>query len=92
MYFRPLDLRSNKRQLFNVSWYNVFRERDPEIEVNPDYSVLSFLHRYNNSDAVNVFSTTSNLEVSGKFGKIHFTSQYRKLFPSGRQFSIRFFF
>ena len=91
MYFRPLDLRSNKRQLFNVSWYNVFRERDPEIEVNPDYSVLSFLHRYNNSDAVNVFSTTSNLEVSGKFGKIHFTSQYRKLFPSGRQFSIRFF-
>ena len=91
MYFRPLDLRSNKRQQLNVSWYNVFRERDPEIEVNPDYSVLSFLHRYNNSDAVNVFSTTSNLEVSGKFGKIHFTSQYRKLFPSGRQFSVRFF-
>ena len=27
MYFRPFDLRSNKRQLLNISWYNVFRER-----------------------------------------------------------------
>jgi hypothetical protein len=91
MYFRPFDLRSNKRQLLNVSWYNVFRDRDPNIEVNPDYSVLRFLHRYSNSDAVNVFSTNSNLELSRKFGKIYFSSQYRKLFPSGRQFAIRFF-
>ena len=91
MYFRPFDLRSNKRQLLNVSWYNVFRDRDPNIEVNPDYSVLRFLHRYSNSDAVNVFSTNSNLELSKKFGKIYFSSQYRKLFPSGRQFAIRFF-
>ena len=91
MYFRPMDLRSNKRQLFNISSYNVLRDRDPNVEVDPDYSILSLLHRYNNSDAVNVFSTTSNLEISNKFGKIHFTSQYRKLFPSGRQFSIRFF-
>ena len=91
MYFRPFDLRSNKRQLLNVSWYNVFRDRDPDIEVNPDYSVLRFLHRYENADAVNVFSTNSNFEISNKFGKLTFTSQYRKLFPSGRQFSIRFF-
>ena len=55
MYFRPFDLRSNKRQLFNISWYNVFRDRDPNIQTAPDYSVLSLLHRYNNSDAVNVF-------------------------------------
>ena len=91
MYFRPLDLRSNKRQLFNISWYNVFRDRDPNIDVSPDYSVVSILHRYNNSDAVNVFSTNSNLELSKKFGKIYFTTLYRKLFPSGRQFGIRFF-
>ena len=91
MYFRPMDLRSNKRQLFNISWYNVFRDRDPNIDVSPDYSVVSILHRYNNSDAVNVFSTNSNLELSNKFGKIYFTTQYRKLFPSGRQFGIRFF-
>ena len=68
MYFRPLDLRSNKRQLFNISWYNVFRDRDPNIDVSPDYSVVSILHRYNNSDAVNVFSTNSNLELSKKAG------------------------
>jgi len=91
MYFRPMDLRSNKRQFLNVSWYNVFRDRDPNIEVSPDYSVLAFLYRYNNSDAVNVFSTSSNLEVSNKFGKVYFTSIYRKLFPSGRQLSLRFF-
>jgi hypothetical protein len=91
MYFRPFDLRSNKRQLLNISWYNVFRDRDPNIEVSPDYSVLRFLHRYENADAVNVFSTNSNIEISNKFGKISFTSRYRKLFPSGRQFSIRFF-
>ena len=91
MYFRPFDLRSNKRQLLNISWYNVFRDRDPNVEVSPDYSVLRFLHRYENADAVNVFSTNSNIEISNKFGKISFTSRYRKLFPSGRQFSIRFF-
>jgi len=91
MYFRPMDLRSNKRQFLNVSWYNVFRDRDPNIEVSPDYSVLAFLYRYNNSDAVNVFSTSSNMEVSNKFGKVYFTSIYRKLFPSGRQLSLRFF-
>jgi hypothetical protein len=91
MYFRPLDLRSNKRQLLNISWYNVFRDRDPEVEVNPDYSVVSLLHAYNNEDAVNKFSTSSNLEVANKFGKIHFTSRYRKLFPSGRYFALRLF-
>lgn len=91
MYFRPLDLRSNKRQFFNISWYNVFRDRDPEIQVTPDYSVLSMLHRYNNSDAVDVFTTNSNLEISNKFGKIYFSTNYRKLYPSGRQFSLRFF-
>ena len=91
MYFRPFDLRSNKRQLFNIYWYNVFRDRDPNIQTAPDYSVLSLLHRYNNSDAVNVFSTNSNFEASNKFGKIYFSSNYRKLFPSGRQFAIRFF-
>lgn len=91
MYFRPFDLRSNKRQIVNVSWYNVFRDRDPNVEVNPDYSVLSFAHGYNNSDAVNVFATRSNLEIASKFGKIYFSSRYRKLFPSGRQFAVRFF-
>jgi hypothetical protein len=91
MYFRPFDLRSNKRQLLNATWYNVFRDRDPNVTVNPDYSILSFIHRYENADAVTVFNTSSNLEVSKSFGKIHFSSQYRKLFPSGRQFSIRFF-
>lgn len=91
MYFRPLDLRSNKRQLLNFSWFNVFRDKDPNIQVSPDYSILNVLHRYNNSDAVNVFTTNSNFEASAKFGKIYFSSNYRKLFPSGRQFSIRFF-
>jgi hypothetical protein len=91
MYFRPYDLRSNKRQLLNISWFNVFRDRDPNVQVSPDYSVLNILHRYNNSDAVNVFATNSNVEVSNKFGKIYFSTNYRKLFPSGRQFAVRLF-
>jgi hypothetical protein len=91
MYFRPLDLRSNKRQLLNFSWFNVFRDKDPNVQVTPDYSVFNILHRYNNSDAVNVFATNSSFEASSKFGKIYFSSNYRKLFPSGRQFAIRFF-
>ena len=91
MYFRPYDLRSNKRHLLNISWFNVFRDRDPNVQVSPDYSVLNILHRYNNSDAVNVFATNSNVEVSNKFGKIYFSTNYRKLFPSGRQFAVRLF-
>jgi len=91
MYFRPYDLRSNKRQLLNFSWFKVFRDRDPNIVVAPDYSVLNILHRYNNSDAVNVFTTNSSLEASSNFGKVYFSSNYRKLFPSGRQFAVRLF-
>ncbi|MEK9613073.1 MAG: hypothetical protein VW080_04015 [Flavobacteriaceae bacterium] len=91
MYFRDSDLRSNKKQLLNFSWYNVLRDRDPNIETNPDYSVLSILHRYSNPGTIDFFSADSNFEISDKFGKIHFSSQYRKLFPSGRKLSLRFF-
>ena len=91
MYFRPYNLQSNKRQLLNVSWYNVFRDRNPEIEVSPDYSIISLLHRYENSNAVNTFSTNSNTEIANNFAKIYFSSEYRKLFRSGRQLSLRFF-
>ena len=33
----------------------------------------------------------SSLELSNSFSKASFNFDYRKLFPSGRQFQVRFF-
>jgi len=90
-YFRTPDFRSNKRKLLSVSWYNVFREKDPEIETSPDYSVLNLRHIHSNKGALKHFTSNSSLEFSNQFGKIQWSVDYRKLFPSGRQFGVRFF-
>ena len=89
--FRTQDLRSNKRKLLNISWYNVQREKDLNIETEPDYSILNLRYDFLNKGAINYLTFRSSVELSKNFGKIIFENNYRKLFPSGRQLEIRFF-
>ncbi len=89
--FRTPNLRSNKRQLLNVSWYNVHREKDLDIKTDPDYSILNLRYDFLNKGAINYLTFRSSIELSKNFGKIVFENNYRKLFPSGRQLEIRFF-
>ena len=89
--FRTQDLRSNKRKLLNISWYNVQREKDLNIETEPDYSILNLRYDFLNKGAINYLTFRSSIELSKNFGKIIFENNYRKLFPSGRQLEIRFF-
>jgi len=90
-YFRTPDMRSNKAQLLRASWYNVFREKDPNVETAPDYSVLNLRHLYSDKGALNYFTANTSLELSNPFGKLQWSMDYRKLYPSGRQLAIRFF-
>ena len=90
-FYRDSDLRSNKRQALNLSLYNVQRENEPEINTSPDYQVLNLSYTFSNKGSVRYFTSNSNLEISDQFGKIHGSLDYRKLFPSGRQFAFRLF-
>jgi len=90
-YFRTPDMRSNKVKLLRASWYNVFREKEPNVETTPDYSVLNFRHLISNKGALKHFTSNTSVELSNPFGKMQWSMDYRKLFPSGRQLGIRFF-
>jgi hypothetical protein len=90
-FIRTPDFRSNKGQIFSLFYYSVFRENLKDPEINPNYNILSAKYLYFNKTAIKHFTVKSNLEVSKGFGKIDFTTNYRKLFPSGRQISGRLF-
>ena len=92
-FYRTPDFRSNERQILNFSWYFVERQRAAQSAntTKPNYSLLNASHTYTNENAVQYLTTNTAVEASSSFGKFYFTLNYRKLFPSGRQFSARFF-
>ena len=90
-YFRPENIRDNKRQLLKLAWYNVFREKSPNMPTNPDYSILNISHIFSKNNTFNYLSSKTSIELSEPFGKIQFSGEARKLFPSGRQLSGRLF-
>lgn len=91
-FYRNKDLRSNQRQYLNLSLYSVKRDNEPGVVTSPDYDVLNFSYSYSNQGAIRYFTSSSNIEISDKFAKIQSNIDYRKLFPSGRQFGVRLFF
>ena len=89
--FRPENIRDNKRQYFLLAWYNIFREKSPDIVSNPDYKILNLRHILTRNNTIDYYSAHTNLELSNSFSKIQFSGEIRKLFPSGRQLSVRLF-
>ncbi|MEW7291913.1 metalloprotease [Aquimarina sp. 2304DJ70-9] len=91
-YFRPKDLRSNKKQRLSIRNINVFRERNEENPVvTPDYNVFNTRYRYSDFNLINFLGYTIDYQLSKNFSKASATINYRKLFLNNRQLNLRFF-
>lgn len=91
MGFRPFDFRSNERQFITLRNVNVFRDRNPEIITDPDYSVLDIRYQYSNNGIINYLSGFADFQLAGKFSKLSATVEYRRLFQNNWQLNLRFF-
>ncbi|MEP0213808.1 MAG: metalloprotease [Cellulophaga sp.] len=93
--WRPKDLRSNRSQSFFMRYISVFRDFDENIildtEFEPDYSVLNARFRDTNNGLINYLSWFADAQYAGKFSKLSFDLEYRKLFQNNRQLNVRFF-
>lgn len=95
MGWRPENLRSNRLDSFLVRYVKVDRqyEKAPEIEPNtPNYGIFNMRYQSINKDALNYLEWNVNSELAGKFAKVSFGMEYRKLFDNKQQFNVRFFF
>ena len=92
LLFRPKDLRSNKRKFLTLRNVLVDRDRDPANPVNePDYNVFTINYGMSDPNFTRLFSYNIGAEISPKFGKVTFRTQWRKLFKDSRQLNVRFF-
>ncbi|MBL0683088.1 metalloprotease [Aquimarina mytili] len=91
-YFRPKDLRSNKKQRLSIRNINVFRERNEENPVvTPDYNVFNARYQYSDFNLINFLGYTIDYQLAKNFGKLSTTINYRKLFLNNRQVNLRLF-
>jgi hypothetical protein len=95
--WRPDDLISNKRQVLSFRFVNIFRDFDESLSdlandpENPDYSVFNMRYLNRDNDILDYKSWFLDFQLAGKFSKLSFEYEYRKLFENNRQFNVRFF-
>ena len=86
------NLRNNKKTAVNLFGQYVHREGNRNQTEAPNYTIGGLKYIYSNKGALRYSTFNGQLELSSTgFGKIHMTNDYRQLFKSGRQFSIRTF-
>ncbi|MDH7445754.1 metalloprotease [Aquimarina sp. 2201CG14-23] len=91
-YWRPQDLRSNKRQRLSIRSINVFRERDDINPVEtPDYSVFNVRYRYSDFNLLDLSSYIIDYQIAKNFSKFSATFNYRNVFLNNRQLNLRLF-
>ena len=91
IYKRPFDLRNNRKELINAFWQYVYREQNTENTFNPNYNIGGVNYIISNRGALDYFTLNTRFEAGSKFGKFNFTTEYRHLMRSGRQWSVRLF-
>lgn len=89
--FRTDDFRSNERQFLMSRFVNIIRDRSPDIDTDPDYSVFNTRYIYSNNGIINYKSWFADLQIADKFSKISFNWEFRKLYRNNRQINLRFF-
>ncbi len=92
--WRPADLLSNKRQVLNFRYVNVFRNKDESLEdfeTPPDYSVLNLRYINSKNDIIDYSTWFVDAQHASDFTKLAFEWEYRKLFDNNRQLNLRFF-
>ncbi len=88
------NLRSNQFKSLNIRYLDITRDedtRDVAGNTDPDYRVFNVRYTNINSDLIDLFRWSADLQLSSDFGKLSFNYTYRKRFINDRQLSIRFF-
>ncbi len=90
---REPNFRDNRKQLFLFRQVIVNKEKSALVLDNSpeNYSVFDVRYINTKTEVTNHFNFTSDLQISGKFGKITGEIEYRKLFGDNRQINLRFY-
>ena len=90
---REPNFRDNRKQLFLFRQVIVNKEKSAlVIDNSPEnYSVFNARYINTKTEVTNHFNFTTDLQISGKFGKITGEIEYRKLFEDNRQINLRFY-
>lgn len=90
---RESNFRDNKKQLLLFRQVIVNKEKSALIVDNSSQNYSVFNARYINTktEVMQHFSFNTDVQISGKFGKIIGEIEYRKLFENNRQINLRFY-
>ena len=90
---REPNFRDNRKQLFSFRQVIVNKEKSALVIDNSPENYSVFDARYINikTEVTNHFNFMTDLQISGKFGKITGEIEYRKLFENNRQINLRFY-
>jgi hypothetical protein len=94
LFFKRKNLRKTKTKLFNISYVQVNRDRDPEVldENQYDkYGVINLNYVYSNPELLNKMFWNTGVEISSEFAKLNNEFIFRKLIGNNQQFETRFF-
>lgn len=92
-YFRPSDLRDNRRETFIIKEIIVTKEKkDLTVTENTEsYQVFNAKYFNVKTEVVKHVSFMSDLQYSNQFGKLAFEFAYRKFFNNKRSINLRVF-
>lgn len=90
---RESNFRDNRKQLILMRQVVVNREKSEFIIDNSaeNYSVFNLKYINTRTEVINHFNFNSEVQISGKFGKIATEMEFRKLFENNRQINLRFY-
>ncbi len=90
---RESNFRDNRKQLILMRQVVVNREKSEFIIDNSaeNYSVFNLKYVNTRTEVINHFNFNSEVQISGKFGKIATEMEFRKLFENNRQINLRFY-
>ncbi|MEZ0007236.1 hypothetical protein ABH942_002615 [Flavobacterium sp. 28YEA47A] len=92
MAFRESNFRDNRKQ--GIQFREVLVNRDKSaysVEKTENYSVFNAKYYNVKTEVTNHFNFLTDLQLSGKFGKISTEIEYRKLFEDNRQLNLRLY-
>ena len=92
-YFRPSDLRDNRRETFIIKEIIVDKEKtDFTLTENTEnYQIFNAKYFNVKTEVTQHVSFMSDFQYSNQFGKLAFEFAYRKLFNNKRSINLRFF-
>lgn len=92
LLFRENNFRDNRKQ--GIQFREVLVNRDKSaysVERTENYSVFNAKYYNIKTEVTNHFNFLTDVQLSGKFGKISTEIEYRKLFEDNRQLNLRLY-